>query len=154
MIGWDGKLRGLDGEGCFDHGGDKATVNVPFYMAVEEPDAWRKMLVVHLVRWWKELIWIVGLEAQHNIALRIYHEGITAHGYAWHGCVVGIVPCVLVGTDDSLKVVAMQMERVLARVVAVEYNLDDLVLLQEEGVGVCTVDRKVGSGGASAKGGI
>ena len=31
----------LEGEGRFDHGGDEAGGDVPFDVAVEEPDAWR-----------------------------------------------------------------------------------------------------------------
>ena len=32
---------GLEGEGGFDEGGDEAGGDVPFDVAVEEPDAWR-----------------------------------------------------------------------------------------------------------------
>ena len=32
---------GLEGEGGFDHGDGEAGGHVPFYVAVEEPDAWR-----------------------------------------------------------------------------------------------------------------
>ena len=42
MGGWDCEGGvGLEGEGRFDHGGDEAGGDVPFDVAVEEPDAWR-----------------------------------------------------------------------------------------------------------------
>ena len=40
MVGWDDEGVLEEGWG-FDHGGDEAGGEVPFVVAVEEPDAWR-----------------------------------------------------------------------------------------------------------------
>ena len=40
MVGGDGE-GGLEKWGCFDHGGDEAGSEMPFDVAMEEPDAWR-----------------------------------------------------------------------------------------------------------------
>ena len=66
-----------------------------------------------------ELIWIIGLEAEDDVTLRMDHEGIAAHGNGGEGSVIGVSACVLVGADDGLEVVAMEMEGVLAWIVTV-----------------------------------
>lgn len=92
------------------------------------------------------LIWVVRLEAQDDVALRVHHEGIAAHGHARERVVVGIVACVFVGADNGLEVVAVEMERVFAGIVAVEDDFDNLVFLENEGVGVAPVDGNISCG--------
>ena len=53
----------MEGEGGFDEGGDEAGGDVPFDVAVEEPDAWR--VGVSLRGRWREgkLIRVIGAES-------------------------------------------------------------------------------------------
>jgi len=46
------------------------------------------------------------------------------------------------------------MERVFAGVLVVEDNLDDTVVLQDERVGVCSIDTRIGSEFSCGKGRI
>lgn len=112
-------LRGLD------HRRRQAAVHVPFNVAVEEPHAR-----------------VVSSEADHEVARRLDYEGVAAHGHS--GDRVGEcsveVHCVVVAPGDDLEGVAVQMERMLAGVVVVEYEFDDLAMRKDEGVGVFSVD--------------
>lgn len=130
----DGLLEDI---GRFDHGGDQARGDVPFDVAVEEPDAW-----------------VVGAEADDEVAIRADHEGVAAHGDGGEGFVADVVSGFLLGADDGLEVVAVKVEGVLARVIVVEDDFDDLVLLEDEGVGVGGVDGGVEGGGAGGEGGV
>ena len=109
VIGWYGKLGGLQGERGLDHGGDETAVYVPFYVAVEEPDAWEEMSVWFwaVSTSWGKLIWIICFEAEDDVTLRVNHEGISAHGHAREGGVVGVVAGIFLGADDSLEVVSV-----------------------------------------------
>ena len=130
----DGFLQDIGG---FNHGGDQARGNVPFDMAVEEPDAR-----------------VVGAETNDEVAVGSDHEGVAAHGDGGEGLVADVVAGFLLGADDGLEVVAVEVEGVLARVVVVEDDFDDLVLLEDEGVGVGGVDGGVEGGGAGRQGGV
>lgn len=67
--------------------------------------------------------------------------------------IAGVVVTHIISTSSySLEVVAMEMEGVLSSVVVVQHNLDDLVLFEDEGVGVASVDDHVGCGLVGGKG--
>ena len=106
-------------------------------MAVEEPDAR-----------------VIGAEAQDDIAAWADHEGIALHGYSREGFVADVVSCVFGGADDGLEGVPVEMEGVFAGVGVVEDDVDDLVLGEDEGVGVDAVDGGVGGCGAGCEGGV
>ncbi len=93
------------------------------------------------------LIWVVGSEADDIVSVRPYGECISPHrdrpeivfGLVRRRVVAGVfwTPC------DGLEVVAVKMERVSSRVVVVHDDLYDIVLLQDEGVGVAAVDGRI-----------
>lgn len=90
------------------------------------------------------LIWVVGLEAQDEVAVRKDGNGVTAHG---NGGEIGRVAVVDAGvwgrSCDDLKLMAVEMERVGFGVEIVDHYLDDFVVLQDVGVGVHSVDGRV-----------
>lgn len=75
------------------------------------------------------LIWVIGAETQNDVAIRSHHEGISSHWNIREGSVVGVDACFFFRTDNSLKSMPMQMEGMLAGIIAVEDNLDHLILL-------------------------
>ena len=87
------------------------------------------------------LIWIVGLEAQDEVAVRKDGNGVAAHG---NGGEIGRVAVVDAGvwgrSCDDLELMAVEMERVGFGVEVVDHDLDDFVMLQDVGVGVYSVD--------------
>lgn len=127
----------LQNVGRFDHGGDQARRDVPFDVAVEEPDAG-----------------VVGAEADDEVAVRSDHECVASHGNGGEGLIANVVPGFLFGASDGLEVVAVKMEGVLARIVVVKNDFDDLVLLEDEGVGVRGVDGGIEGGGARGENGV
>lgn len=111
---------------------------MPLDVAVEEPHAR-----------------VVGAEAQRDVAVGVNEDGVAAHGDRWVrgcGCVVEehrlVVRVVEAGgfggSGDELEVVRVQVEGVLAGVVVVHDDLDDLAVLEDEGVRVDAVDARVG----------
>ena len=103
------------------------------------------------------LIRIVGAEAQDDIAIWLHHEGVPAHWHGWKSFVTNIIIGGLLRPDYGLECVAVQMEGVFARVHVVEDYLNDLVFLENEGVGIFTIDARVASrhtcGESAVKGG-
>ena len=87
---------------------------MPFNMAVEEPHSG-----------------IVRPEANHKIAVRLDPQGVSSHGRLRHAnaVVIDVRAGLFLGAVDDLEVVAVQMERVLARISVVQHELDDLVTL-------------------------
>ncbi len=69
MIGRDCECF-LEGGGCFDHGGYEAGGDVPFDVAVEEPDAW-DMLALDL---FVEGVGETCLDCRRGIAVRCYRS--------------------------------------------------------------------------------
>ncbi len=135
----------LEGEGGFDHGGDETGCDVPFYVAVEEPDTG-----------------VVGAEAEDDVAVWVDHYGVAFHGCGGEGggggggvgVGVGVVGAgVGGGADDGLEGVAVEVEGVFALVGVVEDDVDDVVVGEDEGVGVGAVDGGVGGCGAGGEGG-
>jgi hypothetical protein len=71
------------------------------------------------------------------------NKGVSPHG---NGRVVSISGVgvlestrIVIGPEQSLEVMSMEMERMLSRVQVVHYDLDDLILLQNEAVSVISV---------------
>lgn len=60
----------------------------------------------------------------------------------------------LVRTVHNLKVMSVQVERMLSGIVVVQHDLDDLVLGENEGVGVTTVDSNTGGSVTGSKGSV
>ena len=53
------------------------------------------------------LIRIVGFEAQHDVALRVHHERVSAHWHLGERRVVRVVASILLRANDGLEVVTM-----------------------------------------------
>ncbi len=77
MVGGDGE-GGLEVCGGFDHGGDEAGGDVPFDVAVEEPDAG-----------------VVCSKSQDDVAVWRGHKGISFHGDTWECLVAGPISGIL-----------------------------------------------------------
>lgn len=86
------------------------------------------------------LIWVVGAESQDDVAIWSHHEGVSSHRNIRESYIVGVDASVIIGTDNSLKSVPVQMEGMLAGILAVEDNLNDLVLLQYKSIDVGSVN--------------
>ena len=127
MVFWDGEGL-LDVEGGFNQCCNEAAVDVPFDVAVEEPDAR-----------------IVSFESEDEVALRVDGEGISPHGRLWEGSRIGRIvgTGIGLGACHGLESVAVEMEGVLAWVVAVEDEFDDVVLLEDECFGAAAIDGDV-----------
>lgn len=138
MVLWD--LEGfLDIEGGFDDCGYEAAVYVPFNVAVEEPDTW-----------------IIGLEPEDKVAVRINGQGVSSHGIFWKlSCIGGVVGAgVWVGTRYNLESMTVKMERVFPAIFAVKDKFDDIVFLEDECVGAAAVDGDVVCGLTSRHEGV
>ena len=85
---------------------------MPFDVAVEEEDTW-----------------VGGAEAEHEVAERVCHDGVTAHGDGRELCCGGVgrvvESSVRGGAGDGLELVAVEMERVAAVVEIVDYDFDN-----------------------------
>lgn len=112
---------------------------MPLDVAVEEPHAW-----------------VVGAEAQDDVALGSDEDGVAAHGRGREGGVIGSIveSCFFGAAVDRLEDVAVQVERVLSWVVIVEDDFDDLVMAEDELVRVRAVDCGVGCIRAGGKDGV
>lgn len=96
---------------------------------------------------------VVRAEAKDHVSIGAHEDGITAHGNRGRrGGVVRVVDSSIVLTSgNKLEGMAVKMERMLARVVVVEDDLDDFVLPKDKGVGVASVNNWIGGVGASRK---
>jgi hypothetical protein len=99
---------------------------------------------------------IVCPESHYEISLRVRHEGVSAHRDGGEfGMVVRIEEAgIWLGSPDDLEVMTMQVERVLACIIIVEDNLDNLTMFKDEGVGIPSVDCSIRCSLASGKDGI
>lgn len=90
---------------------------------------------------------IVTFEPQHHIPVRVQHHRVPLHGNAREvgrrDVGVGKGAGLVGRAPDDLELVAVQVERVLARVEIVQHDVDDLVLLKNEGVGVGSIHCRV-----------
>jgi hypothetical protein len=100
------------------------------------------------------LIWVVGAESDDEVSAGVDHEGVSAHGYRGEvGVVVGlVVACVFGAAQDGLEGVPVEMKGMAAGVVVVDDYFDDLVLLEDEWVGIFAVDGGVVGICATCKG--
>lgn len=55
------------------------------------------------------------------------------------------VTSIVFATVDDLKVMSVKMERMLASIIVVEYNLNDLVFVKHKSIGVGAIDLGFGS---------
>lgn len=162
----DGELL-LDVEGGLDKGGEKAGGDVPFDVAVEEPDtleAKTPLLGKHVHknrgggRMEKDVTRVVGLEAHDNVAVGPDDEGVSSHG---NGLVVALGEGLVFKSTgfflravDGLEGVAVEMERVATGVEVVDDNLHNLALLEDKWMGVLAVDGGVVCEVAGGEGGV
>ena len=98
------------------------------------------------------LIWVIGLEAQDNVALGLDNKDVSAHGDRWQSLVSDISAGIFRGAGHGLEVVAMEVEGMFARVVAIDNDFDHLILLKDEGVGRTAIDVRVVDKGARGQG--
>lgn len=122
------------GDGVFDQSRDETGRQVPFDVAVEKPDTR-----------------VVRDEADDEVTRRASHEDVTAHGDRGERVVTAVSTGVVIRANDGLELMTVKMERVLSGIQVVQDDLNDLVLLEEEGVRVGAVDcgvRDKGVGGA------
>lgn len=94
------------------------------------------------------LIWVVGAEAEDEVAVGADEDGVSLHWDFGEGLVVGVVAGVVGGAHDGLEDVAVEVEGMAAAVVVVEDDFDNFVSLQDEGIRVDAVDGAVRSGEA------
>jgi hypothetical protein len=87
---------------------------------------------------------VVCSEAEDIVAARIHHERVTAHGKLLElifGHIGRIVRTrILRAARNLLEIVTMQVEGVLIRVEVVEHDLDDVKVVENEGISVSAVD--------------
>ena len=107
--------RRLQRGGRLDEDRDQARRRVPLDMAVEEPHAW-----------------VVGAEANHEVAQRLHQQRVAARRHRRELRLCGVCRVVdagvFVGSAEHLEVVSVKVERVFARVLIVELDLDYVAL--------------------------
>ena len=94
--------------------------------------------------WGERLIRVIGTEAQYDVSVRSYGEGIPPHWHSGECFIAYIIPAVVVRAGYGLEGVAVQVEGVTAGVVVVDDDVDDLVAFEDEGVGIGGVDGGIG----------
>ena len=100
----------------------------------------------------ERLIWIIGLESQDNVAFWLDEKDVSPHGHRGEGLISSISAGIFCRADHGLKVVAVEMEGMSARVGAVDNNFDDLAFLEDEGVSGTAVDVRIVDKGARREG--
>lgn len=88
---------------------------------------------------------IVGLEPQYDVAVWVNEESITAHGLRWESLISNVGAGLLLRASHCLESVAVQMEGMLAGIIIVQNDLDNLILAQDERIRVGAIDDGVGS---------
>lgn len=97
---------------------------------------------------------IVSLEAKDKVSFTPNEDSVAAH---WNGgkCdIVGKIALTVVRASDDLEVMSVQMERMLPGIEIVKHNVDNLVLLQHEGMRIYAINlrlRCVCAGGEDCK---
>lgn len=94
---------------------------------------------------------IVGFESHNEIAVRPHHERISAHWLCREDRLVetAVKAAIWLCPPDCLEFVSVQMEWMLAGIVIVEDDLDDVSLIQDERVGVVAVHLRISCLGTS-----
>jgi hypothetical protein len=111
---------------------------MPLDMTVEEPDSR-----------------VVGLKPQDDESVGVNDYGVAAHRDGREGviCDARVLECarLVVGAEDGLEIVPVQMKGMFSRIDVVDDDLDDLILLEDEWVGVRAIDGRVSSELAGGK---
>lgn len=98
---------------------------------------------------------IVSLEPNNKVSFWVNHQSVSSHrnsrvlGHSGVACVE--VTCTVCTAGDDLEIVTVQMERMLSRVVIVQDNVHNLILVKDESVGVRAINARIGSICASGK---
>lgn len=126
--------------GSLNEGGGETSLEMPLDVAMEQPNTR-----------------VVCLEADGNVLLGWDENGVTTGGVggvdvARVGTIGGVV--LASAASDNLEDVTVEMEGVVTGIVVVDDNLDPLVVLDDHGVGVLSVDLGVGREVASGQGGV
>jgi hypothetical protein len=84
---------------------------------------------------------VVSPKPHNEVALRIRHESIPSHRRGWElGMVVRVVvSSIFFGSPDDLEVMTMKMEWVLASVIVVQDDFNDLAVLKDKSICIATV---------------
>ena len=87
---------------------------------------------------------IIRLESDDKVPHWTNNQRIPANGNRSKCDIILVEVALVVSTPPQhLEVMPVQMERVFSGVVVVENDVDDVVLLEHVGVGVCSVNRRV-----------
>ncbi len=99
-----------------------------------------------LARWWElgdrvgRLIWVVGSEAQDDVAHWPHHEGVASHRNRGECFIGDVLACIFVRANGGLKRVAVEVKRMSARVIVVENDLNNGIVFEDVGIRVDAVD--------------
>ena len=103
--------------------------------------------------WWPQaLTRIVRPESEHKVPVWPHHDRIPLHWYFWKRLIVDIKSRRLVTSNNCLKSMTMQMERMFARIVVVENYFYYLILLEDKSVSVGAIDCGIGGQGGCGQG--
>lgn len=134
----------LDVKRCFDHGRDEAAGEMPFDVTVEEPDARVVADGMLAVMCLLDKTARIDLrpESDDEVAVWSYPYCVATHGLARKDAVVvWLVEAVFLRSSlDDLEVMSVQMERMLARIVVVQHDLDNVHFVKDERIRVGAVD--------------
>lgn len=102
----------------FDESAGQPLGDVPFDMAVDEPNSW-----------------VIGAEAKHRVPMVLHHDGIPFHRGRRDICKVAIEVAALGDRAlQNLELMAVHMPGVQVAVVVVDDDLHDLAVLDDEGI--------------------
>lgn len=132
--------KGATNQTYLDKRHDQSRIHVPLNMAMKHPDTR-----------------VVRPEPHHKMSIWPDKNDVSAHGYfGQHHRSVGEgfrveIARLFLTTEDSLEHVAVQVERMFPWVLIVEYNFDDAIVLEDEGVRVGSIDAGIACEFASTK---
>lgn len=87
---------------------------------------------------------IVGLEPQYDVAVWMNEKSVTPHGFRWESLISNVRAGLFLRANHCLERVAMQMEGMLAGIIIVQNDLDNLILTQDKSIRVTAVDDGIG----------
>ena len=90
----------------------------------------------------RRLTRIVGHVSDHIVTHRPHHERISTHWNCWKRVLLAriVETSIWRGPVHGLKIMSVQVEWVLSTIVVVEYQLNHIAFLENEGVGVLAVN--------------
>lgn len=98
---------------------------------------------------------VVSLEPNNEVSFRVNHQSVSSHRDSRELCHGGVacveVTCTIGAAGNDLKIVTVQMERMLSRVVIVQDNVHNLIFVKDVSVGVRAINACIGSICASGK---